>query len=92
MTPLQTALAGLNKIASWGEGPRVNESFEEPASAQIARRVLTEINDCPRVAYSVMLELGREALEQAPPVLSMDEAIFRVGYAVESYLYRGVRT
>lgn len=32
----------LEKIASWNEGPKVNSSFNEPRSAEIARRELVK--------------------------------------------------
>jgi hypothetical protein len=37
---IEAERAALNEIASWKEGPIVNSSFDEPGSAQIARRAL----------------------------------------------------
>ena len=32
--------AALDRVASWGEGEKVTASFDEPHSAEIARRAL----------------------------------------------------
>lgn len=41
---VKVLLEGLNAIASWNEGPIVNGSFDEPASAKIARQTLERYN------------------------------------------------
>lgn len=38
---LDRLTGALGKIASWSEGPAVNSSFDEPASAAIARAALS---------------------------------------------------
>ena len=40
---LAEAQAALDAIASWDEGPKVDSSFDEPGSAQIAREALTKL-------------------------------------------------
>ena len=37
---VKVLLEGLNQIAAWYEGPIVNGSFDEPASARTARETL----------------------------------------------------
>ena len=41
---VKVLLDGLNSIASWADGPIVNGTFDEPASAATARRTLQAYN------------------------------------------------
>ena len=42
---LTEAQAALDAIASWDEGPKVDSSFDEPGSAQIAREALAKAKE-----------------------------------------------
>jgi len=72
---LARAEAALNEIACWDEGPKVNGSFDEPGSAEIAREYFKESpghpeKGCLKCSYidGKVYKLCGECLEKGEPV------------------------
>lgn len=59
-----SATEGLDRIASWGEGPEVTGAFDEPGSAQVARNTLAEMKETGSQPTQAEVENGIQALKE----------------------------
>lgn len=65
---LTLAVTWLNKIATWGQGETVTGSFDEPASAEAARKVLYYLPNCGVTPHFSLPENLRDDAMQGRPL------------------------